>query len=619
MDTAHSFVERYRDLFEILSDAVVVWQLNGDIVAANDAMAALTGYGVDELPGMNVSDLLSPEDLNQVMGRQKEQMTGEAASQLYELKLIRKDGAQVVVELATKLVVTKGRPLVVLAVVKNITERKLVEKALRAERDKAQRYLDVAGVAIQVIDADQKTSLMNKKCREIFGYEEKEVKGKNWFDIFTPERNRALAKAVFNKLINKSIAPGKCHESPVVTKNGMERIMAWYNTTLVTDDAGNVVGILGSGEDVTERRQMEKALRESEERYRTLFENSGDAICIVSRDGQVMDLNHAAQELFGYTREEMLALDVRQVARTKDRVRFQKEIEERGFVKDFDMKLQKKDGTEIDCLLTFAVRRDENGNISRYEGSIRDVTEHNRLQQYLRLYVTEFTKAQEEERRRIARELHDETIQDLAILSLDIEALIRATKRSAGTRVSGLRQIQEKVNNIAEELSRLSHALRPSVLDQLGLVAAVKMLIRDLRKTSKVATKLQIFGEERRLPPPVELGLFRIIQEALRNVRKHSGAAEAVVSIDFGSESVKVTVRDDGRGFELPGRIGDFAGLGKLGLVGMQERAQLFRGNFSVDSEVGKGTTITVEVGNGAIEGPDEQSIETVFLTTRST
>lgn len=612
MDTAQSFVERYRDLLEILSDAVVVWQLDGDIVAANDAMAALTGYGVKELRGMNIGRFLYAEDLGQVMGRQQEQITGEAASQLYELRLIRKDGTEVVVELATKLVASKGRPVVVLAVVKNITERKLVEKALREERDKAQRYLDVAGIAIQVIDADQKTALINKKCCDIFGYQEKEVKGKDWFDTFIPERNRPLAKAVFRKLINRTIAPGKCHESPVVTKSGEERIVAWYNTTLLADEAGEVVGILGSGEDVTERRQMEKALRDSEERYRTLFENSGDAICIVTPYGRVIDVNQAALDLFGYSREEMLETDVRQVADVRETVRFQKEIERTGYVRDWEMKLCKKDGTEIDCLLTFSLRHGDDGNVLRYEGSIRDVTEHKRLQQNLRLYVTEFTRAQEEERKRIARELHDETIQDLAILSLDIEALTRTTKGLSAARTKGLRQVQEKVNTIAEELSRLSHALRPSVLDQLGLVAAVRVLIRDLKRGSRIATSLDIVGQERRLSPEVELGLFRIIQEALRNVRKHSEAAEAVVNIQFGLDKVSVSVTDDGKGFQLPHRVGDLAAAGKLGLVGMQERAQLFNGSFSTQSVVGKGTTVRVEVGDGAVPAAEQIAVEEV-------
>jgi len=605
MQVVPSFAERYRDLFGILNDAMVVWQLDGNIVATNDAMATLTGYTVDELHGMNIARFLPAEDFEQVMERQQQQIRGEAVSQRYELRLMRRDGTEVIGESVTRLVAEKGRPVGVLAVVKNITEQKLVEKALREERDKAQSYLDVAGIAIQIIDADQKTALINRKCCEIFGYKEKEVIGKNWFDTFIPERNRAIAKRVFDKLIAREIEPSKCHESPVSTKGGEERIMAWYNTTVLTDEAGNAIGVLGSGEDITERKQMENALRESEERYRTLFENSRDAMCIATSDGKIVDVNQAALDLFGYAREEMMGLDVRDTVHALDRERFQKEIDQKGYVRDYEMKLRKRDGTHIDCLLTFAMRRGEDGSILGYEGSIRDVTEHKRLQQNLQLYITEVTKAQEEERKRIARELHDESIQDLAILSLDIEAVTRSRSRLSRVTVKSLEQIQEKVNHIAGELSRLSRALRPSALDQLGLVPAVKVLMRDLRKADGITTNLEVIGQVQRLSPEVELGLFRIVQEAVRNVRKHSEAATAVITVEFDPDKVVVSVTDDGKGFELPKRLSDFTAMGRLGLVGMQERAQLFKGSLSVQSEVGKGTTVRVEVGDGAVPASD--------------
>ncbi|OGO03851.1 MAG: hypothetical protein A2Y91_00240 [Chloroflexi bacterium RBG_13_54_8] len=601
MDTLQSFVDRFRDLFEILSDGVVVWQLDGRIVAGNDAMATILGCTVDELPGMDLGGFLSPEDVGRVMEGQQQQIKGEAVSQRYELGLVRKDGTRVIGELVTRLVSEKGGPEGVLAIVKNITAQKKAQKALQEERDKAQRYLDVAGIAIQVIDTNQRLTLMNRKCCQIFGYEEKEIIGENWFDIFIPQRNRPIAKAIFEKLITRKVGPSKCVESPVLTKSGEERIMAWYNTTLLTDETGNAISVLGSGEDITERKQMEQALRDSEKRYRTLFEDSRDAICIITRDGVIVDVNQASLEMFGYSRQEVMGLDVRASSLYYDPgggERFQREIEQKGYVRDYEMKLRKRDGTAIDCLLTFSVRRDNDGNVLGYEGMVRDVTERKRLQQNMQLYIMQITKAQEEERKRIARELHDETIQGLAILSLDIEAIMRARKRSGDGSIRSLGRIQEKVNHIAEELSRLSHALRPSVLDQLGLVPAVKVLIDDLRKSAKIAASLEILGEPRRLSPEVELGLFRIIQESVSNIRRHSGAARVVTRVEFCPDSVKVVVADDGKGFELPRTLGDFTNRGKLGLVGMQERAQLFNGVFLVQSELGKGTTVSVEVGN---------------------
>ncbi len=593
----HSFVARYGDLFDFLNDAVAVCGLNGDIVAANQAMGSLTGYGIQELHGMNVSRLVCADGFREIMERQGQQVRGEAVSQRYEMIWNRKDGTKVIGESVTRLISEEGQPVGVLAIVKNITEQKRAEEALRHERDRAQRYLDVAGVAIQVIDPEQKTVLINRKFREMLGYQEHEVIGRNWFDIFTPERNRGLAKALFGKLVAGKIALDKCHESPVLAKSGDERIIAWYNTTLLSNDAGAVIGVLGSGEDVTERRMMEKALIDSEEKYRSLFQNSRDAICIVSADLEVIDVNRAALDLFGYAREEMRELDIQASSvHPAEGREFRRQMEVEGYVRDYEMTLRRKDGMHINCLLTFTARPDSGGNILRYEGIIRDVTDQKRLQQNLWLYVRQITRAQEEERKRIARELHDETVQALATLLLDIEAISRSRKPLPRNVVEGMEQIRGNVTRIAEELSRLSRALRPSVLDQLGLVAAVELILGDLSRTGKISGRLEVTGQQRRLPAEVELGLFRITQEAVSNARKHSNASSVSVAVDFLPDGVSVAISDDGKGFVLPGSLSDLAAMGKLGLVGMQERAQLLDGEFTVQSAPGKGTVVKVSV-----------------------
>jgi two-component system sensor histidine kinase DegS len=595
-----AFTQRYGEVFEYLNDAVIVYRLNGDIVYANEAVSALTGFNREDLQGKNVGHLLSEEDFGHVMERQQQQIEGEAVSQRYELVWIRRDGTRVIGESVTRLIDDRGEPLGVLAITKNITEQKRIEEALRQERDKAQRYLDVAGVAIQVIDENQRIALMNRKSCAILGYKSDEVIGRNWFDLVTPARNRPKAKTIFNKLVAGGIELGRCHESQVMTKNGEERTIAWYNTTLLRDGPSRVIGVLGSGEDITERRQMEKALLESEERYRSLFENSKDAICIVSRDLEVIDVNQAALDLFGYSRGEMKGLDIQ--ASSVDGAqgkRFQKQIEHRGYVSDYEMKLRKKDNTEIDCLLTFTARYDDSGKVTRLEGIIRDVTEQKRMQENLLLYLREITRTQEEERKRIARELHDGAVQDLATLVLDIEAIATARRRLPIKVLEDVERVRNRVSGIAEDLSRLSRALRPSALDRLGLVPAVKAMLYELRDTGKMAVKFEVVGRERRLRPEAELGLFRIVQEATNNARKHSAGSTLNVSIRFRRDGAAVTIADDGKGFEPPRRLSDLAAKGQLGLVGMQERAQLLNGSFSIESGDGQGTTVRVDLGNG--------------------
>jgi PAS domain S-box-containing protein len=168
----------------------------------------------------------------------------------------------------------------------DVTERKKAEEALKEEKNKAQRYFDIAGVVLVVIDSDQRVSLINKKGCEILGFKEKEIVGRNWFDLFVPERARAEVKTAFRKLMAGKIEPVKYFENPVLTKSGEERIIAWHNTVL-RDKKGKTIGSLSSGEDITERKETEKALREALERSR-------------QSETEISELLKAAEAVFKY-------------------------------------------------------------------------------------------------------------------------------------------------------------------------------------------------------------------------------------------------------------------------------------------------------------------------------
>jgi PAS domain S-box-containing protein len=189
-------------------------------------------------------------------------------------------------------------------------EQKHTEEALKKERDRAQNYLNIAGVMIIVINTDQKVTLVNKKCSEVLGYKEQEIIDRNWFDTFIPERARDEVRAAFMKLITGEIKPVEYFEYPILTREGTKRLIAWHNSVL-RDDAGNITGTLSSGEDITERRQIEEKLHESEIRYRTLFEQSPDGILIVDPQTSIaIEFNEIAHRQLGYTREEFKKLRI---------------------------------------------------------------------------------------------------------------------------------------------------------------------------------------------------------------------------------------------------------------------------------------------------------------------
>ncbi len=218
------------------------------------------------------------------------------------------------------------------------------------------------------------------------------------------------------------------------------------------------------------------------------------------------------------------------------------------------------------------------------------------MRENLSFYLRRVTRAQEEERTRIARELHDETAQDLIALSRQVDDLISRGNHLSTSDTALLKGLQDQIDRTLSGVRRFSQDLRPSILDDLGLLPALEWLTSDTSQYFGINIKIRVVGSAHRFAPEVELVLFRIVQEALRNVCKHSAASKAKVTLEFGEENTVVSVRDNGKGFEFQKGTRDLDSSGKLGLVGMQERARLLGGSLDIESEMGKGTNIVVTV-----------------------
>jgi len=218
-----------------------------------------------------------------------------------------------------------------------------------------------------------------------------------------------------------------------------------------------------------------------------------------------------------------------------------------------------------------------------------------RLYENMRFYVRQITRAQENERKRIARELHDDTAQALVTLLRRLDDLATSREQLSEPTVGHLEELQELIDGILRGVRRFSRDLRPSVLDDLGLLPALEGLMAEVKEDG-IETKLKVVGDKRRLASDVELVLFRIVQEALNNVRRHARASQVITVAEFSEGRVRITVEDNGQGFKMPSRTDDLVAMGKLGLVGMHERAQLLGGTVSVQSGLGEGTRVFVEV-----------------------
>jgi signal transduction histidine kinase len=215
----------------------------------------------------------------------------------------------------------------------------------------------------------------------------------------------------------------------------------------------------------------------------------------------------------------------------------------------------------------------------------------------MRGYLAALTQGQEDERKRLARELHDETVQSLIALDQKLQMVQKTLSRDPLAGAARLDESRAMTTALVEEVRRFSRNLRPIYLEDLGLIPALEMLARDASAGAdgKLATEFHVTGEPKRLTPEREIALYRIVQEVLNNVVAHANASRADVTVAFGEE-VAVTIRDDGAGFAIPDRMSELAEAGHYGLLGMRERTELAGGWLRIESEPGRGTQIEIHL-----------------------
>jgi signal transduction histidine kinase len=213
-------------------------------------------------------------------------------------------------------------------------------------------------------------------------------------------------------------------------------------------------------------------------------------------------------------------------------------------------------------------------------------------QNALRGYISTMTRTQEDERRRLARELHDETIQDLIALRQQAQMLEISLGDDDHVITQDLKKLHQSTQEAIDRVRRLTRGLRPIYLEDLGLVPALQMLARDTEFELGIKVLFQPDGQIQRLNPETELALYRIVQEALSNINRHANASHVLISIGFNTQTVVITVRDDGIGFQVPDQTSDLARNGHFGLIGMVERAELINARLSIQSNPEHGTEI---------------------------
>ena len=397
-------------------------------------------------------------------------------------------------------------------------------------------------------------------------------------------------------------------EVQFLASNGTRTVMDVRCTPVRVDD-DSISAVIAVFQDVTGRRRIEQALQASQARYENLYQDAPDMFASVAVDSEhVVQCNETLIRVSGYRRDELMGRPMRELHAAScwpDLDAALERVGRDGYVRDTELQLLCKNGKTLEVSLSVAAIRDEKENLY-YRSTWRDITERKRVDAVLHEKQVELARSrrelqalarrlftvQEDERRRISRELHDDLNQRLAVLTLDIEELHQRLPRSRSATAGRLLTIRDRVVELSDAVHTLAYQLHASILDDLGLTAALESYLVDYRQREgvKVAWKREPIGP---LPTEVASCLYRVAQEALRNVARHASATQVTLSLEQAESGVSMVIADDGAGFEVPSS----QPLGaSLGIVGMEERVRLADGRFSLVSRPGGGTQVDVWV-----------------------
>jgi PAS domain S-box-containing protein len=593
--------ERHRAIAELTSDYTYSCRLESDGQAVFESASAgfrqVTGFTVEEVQARGGwLSLIHPED------RPRTQELAPLLSSrgsTSELRIITKQGETRWIRFSARIVGERGpgREARLVGAVQDITDRRVAEDALRASEELNRRIIEaLPGGMVQVALDGTILAANAETCR---------VLGLRW-----DERLRRFVHDFSTQTLREDGSPCPVEEYPVTrclhtgrpqppATIGVRRpdgLTSWGVFTavpLLAPETGHPSGAIVTFLDITERRQMEQALRESEERLRRFFEAGFEGIAI-HENGVIVDANQSLADMLGYPLAELIGMHVLDCAAPESREEVRRHLLARD-EQPYEATGRRRDGS----LFPGEVR----GKSITYHGRtarvtvMRDITRRKQTQKKLQEYAQRLQglsrrllEVQELERRHLARELHDEIGQVLTGLRLTLERnrLLPAEELRAS-----LAETQKFVRELTAQVRDLSLRLRPTMLDDFGLLATLLWHFERYSAQTGVRVSFEHRGLELRLAPEVETAGYRIIQEALTNVARHAEVAGCVVRVWLDKGALYLQVEDTGRGFDAERvlRRGTSSGLS-----GMQERVELLGGRFAVESAPGGGTHLFAEL-----------------------
>ena len=397
------------------------------------------------------------------------------------------------------------------------------------------------------------------------------------------------------------------YESEVHCADGVRRHF-FFNKAVFRDNAGQPAGIVGVMLDITERKKAEEALRKSEERFRRFFEDAILGIFQSTEDGVILNVNPAFARMFGYTAPRDLLEASGQDAsglysKPADRRRNIRLVTCSDTPVKIETRFRRRDGTSFTGDFYAWKVRDREGRLLYLEGFIEDISERKRFEasmreseRRLRFLSSKLLAAQEEERRRISMELHDDVGQNLAALKLQMQSMSKRLNRDQDDLKVECQAALGFIDQIIESTRHLSRSLTPAVLEDLKLCGTIQWMLGDFQRYAAVATSVAMDDIDPLFSADQQLIIYRLLQEALHNVHKHAQARSVTLTVSRKGRHVEIQVCDDGRGFDVHQALNRNAAERGLGLAALEERSHMLGGRLVIRSAPGHGTCIALTI-----------------------
>lgn len=586
---------RFGIVSKATSDIVWDWDLATNTLWWNDNYYSNLGYTKkDEI--VHIEEWYShihPADVNKVRAKVKKAISGKSNTWRDEYNYEKADGGYL--NFLDRGYIIRNQSGVAVRMIGSMVDMTPVynaQKELAESENRLRTILDTDPECIKLMGPGCELYEINKAGLEMLESDDFEkIKGHSILSVVAEaQRSRAeqLVTDAFRGISGKM-------EFEMLTFRGKKR---WCEISIVPfkNAEGEIIYALGVTIDITEKRKAEIELKQSEERYRTLVEQAVDAIALYDEKGKVLDVNSGASELLGYSKEELSKMYLHEILLEDEindnPVRY--DILEKGHSTVKQRRMKRKDGTVV-----ITEVRSQQLPDGRFLSVVRDLTERIQTEQELsesykavRKLTAHLQKIREEERSNIAREIHDELGQQLTVMKMDVSWVNKKITEGEGAIKERLQGLLHMLDDTVKSVRRISSELRPSLLDDLGLIAAMEWQLNEFEKRSGIKTSFSAPDDEVNLSNDVKTALFRIFQESLTNVARHSEANSLSVSFVQNNGDLILAIADNGKGFDKQA----ISERRTLGILGMNERSMMIGASYEIISEPGQGTKVSIRV-----------------------